>query len=155
MLIRSTFRDYYDGVQATGVDRTCVYVRRPRAVALSGVDLSGAYPPAPERRLHADGLLGYGRGADRSVLAYYTIGRIGFCGRFLTYGALYVGRPEGYYYVPEQRRYQYLSGVLGDVRERDGTAMTEREQVRRHGFDERYGFRTRPGGGKKLKRARK
>ena len=48
--------------------------------------------------------------------------------------------------------FQYLSGVLGKVQERGGTKMTDGEQVRRHGFDERYGFRTRPGGGKKRKR---
>ena len=50
--------------------------------------------------------------------------------------------------------FQYLSGVLGRVQERDGTDMTDDEQVRRHGFDEAYGFRTRPGGGKKGRRKR-
>ena len=37
---------------------------------------------------------------------------------------------------------QYLNGVLGNI-ERDDDNRTDIEKVRSHGFDDKYGFRTR------------
>ena len=43
-----------------------------------------------------------------------------------------------------------MSGVLG-TKESTVTPMTEIEKVNQHGFDQTYGFRTRPGSKKKRK----
>lgn len=38
---------------------------------------------------------------------------------------------------------QFLSGVLGNI-EKDGRPLTDIQKVKQHGFDAKYGFRTRP-----------
>lgn len=50
-----------------------------------------------------------------------------------------------------QNIYQYLSGVLTQ-RDDIETPMTEKDKVNQHGFDQKYGFRTRPGSKKKRKK---
>ncbi|MEM6804086.1 MAG: hypothetical protein AAF696_21965 [Bacteroidota bacterium] len=53
-------------------------------------------------------------------------------------------------YTCYQDIYQYIGGVLTNT-ENIETKMTDLDKVNQHGFDEKYGFRTRPGSKKKKK----
>ena len=49
-------------------------------------------------------------------------------------------------YTAFQEIQMYISGVLGTNEDGHDTNQTEKEKVRQHGFDPKYGFRTRPKG---------
>ena len=49
-------------------------------------------------------------------------------------------------YSAFQEVQMFISGVLGTNEDGHDTAMTEKEKVQQHGFDQKYGFRTRPKG---------
>ena len=49
-------------------------------------------------------------------------------------------------YTAFQEVQMYISGVLGTNEDGHDTPMTEKEKVQQHGFDKKYGFRTRPKG---------
>jgi len=47
-------------------------------------------------------------------------------------------------YTAFQEVQMYISGVLGTNEDGHDTPMSEKEKVQQHGFDQKYGFRTRP-----------
>ncbi len=49
-------------------------------------------------------------------------------------------------YTAFQEIQMYISGVLGTNEDGHNTSMTEKQKVQQHGFDQKYGFRTRPKG---------
>lgn len=55
-------------------------------------------------------------------------------------------------YTTFQEIQMYLSGVLASGDDVAETKMNEKQKVNQHGFDDKYGFRTRPGKGKKRKK---
>ena len=54
-------------------------------------------------------------------------------------------------YTCYQDIYQYINGVLGNT-ENIETEMSDLDKVQQHGFDEKYGFRKRPGDKKRRKK---
>ena len=80
MRIRSTFQDYYDGVQAYGVDTTRTYVRVPKLVPVSEVSCHG-----PDLNVVEDCSLSWGPEDTLCGLPYHTkisARFLGFCGRY-------------------------------------------------------------------------
>ena len=127
MLIRSPFRDYYDGIQATGVDTSCVYVRRERPVSLEATEGAALVAPWPPRAGEEYDLGYESRSVKAPRYAVAQVRYVGFCGRFIPYVAISIRRhdPDG----PYGQRDPTLSAEHFYDLERAAEAIREAEAV--------------------------